>query len=270
MARCKGIDIPAGQRSIPADVLRSQFRRPREFIRRWNSATVTNGAVILTCAMVLVSGTIQLLDRQRAGHTQRSTRGFDGQALGVLSIDRTHVQGSATAAAVLIEVADFQCPFCASYANGTYRSIKEEFVDSGKLQYGFAHLPLANHAFARQAAEALECAGAQGQFWQMHDALFALSGQLATPHIERQAETLKLESKAFRSCLQGVMTVRVERTAAEIRALGVTSTPTFLLGQWRSDQSIAVIARMLGAPSKDSFRSALNDALERTTVSARK
>src|SRR5688572_30578910 len=86
-----------------------------------------------------------------------------------LSID-DHVAGPVTAAITLVSYCDFECPYC----RRAYRVIKRLQASlNGQLRYIFRHFPLIHkHPFAQQAAEAAEAAGAQGQFWAMHDLLF--------------------------------------------------------------------------------------------------
>jgi protein-disulfide isomerase len=83
-----------------------------------------------------------------------------------LSID-DHVAGPVTAAITLVSYCDFECPYC----RRAYRFIKRLQASlNGQLRYIFRHFPLIHkHPFAQQAAEAAEAAGAQGQFWAMHD-----------------------------------------------------------------------------------------------------
>jgi protein-disulfide isomerase len=238
---------------------------------RVNSGTIANAAVTLACLMILAVGTMQVMDRRASSTTpartpQRKPPGFEAVSPGILSIDKAHLQGASGIPTVLIEVSDFQCPFCVRYANDTYKSIKKEFVDSGKVQYALMHLPLPIHPLAQQASEAVECAGAQGQYWQMRDALFALAGQIGTKEIQRQADILKIQPGQFQSCLRGDMAEKIRRSVSELRAFGISSTPTFLLGERQADGAVSVSRRMLGAPPFDQFRAALQNALADTTA----
>src|SRR5687768_9487903 len=86
---------------------------------------------------------------------------------------RGAVRGSVTAKLILVEFTDFECPFCGRHASTVYRELQRRYVDTGELQYVFRHLPLEQiHPSARRAAEAAECAGDQGKFWELHDRFF--------------------------------------------------------------------------------------------------
>jgi len=72
----------------------------------------------------------------------------------------------------LVEFADFQCPFCGQYARDVEPMIRKAFVDTGVVRQVFVNLPLPNHPRALPASAAAACAGNQGKFWEMHDAMF--------------------------------------------------------------------------------------------------
>ena len=84
--------------------------------------------------------------------------------------ERDHVLGPRTAPLTLVEYGDFECPHCGQ----AHRVVKELLRRLGRqLRFVFRHFPFTMvHPHAQQAAEAAEAAGAQGQFWEMHDVLF--------------------------------------------------------------------------------------------------
>src|SRR3954470_10886025 len=86
--------------------------------------------------------------------------------------DLARIQGSPAAPVWVIEVSDFQCPYCKQWHDETYQTLKNEFVRTGKVRLAYVNFPLAQHQYAWPAAESAMCAGAQGKFWEMHDALF--------------------------------------------------------------------------------------------------
>src|SRR5688500_17464643 len=90
----------------------------------------------------------------------------------VVKADLARIQGSPTAPVWVIEVSDFQCPYCKQWHEQTYPKLRDEFVRTGKVRLAYINFPLAQHGNAQPAAEAAMCAGAQGKFWEMHDALF--------------------------------------------------------------------------------------------------
>ncbi|HKY21140.1 MAG TPA: DsbA family protein [Vicinamibacterales bacterium] len=179
-----------------------------------------------------------------------------------LKIDSAPVKGSRTAKVVLIEYSDFECPFCGRHAQTTYHEIQKHFVETGKVQYIFRHLPLEKlHPNARRASEVAECARVQGKFWEVHDRLFANQRALAISDLRSYAQAEKLELPRFESCLsKGESTERINADMAEAGRLGLTGTPAFLIGQLQTDGTVRVNQKIVGAQPFDVFKAAL-DAL---------
>src|SRR3989344_2866257 len=112
----------------------------------------------------------QPIEQFRAAIEQAKTK--PGEKIDLAPED--HVLGSDAAPVTIIEYSDFQCPFCRSFFDQTYGQLKKEYVDTGVIRFVYRHFPLAFHPAAQKSAEATECAGAQGKFWEMHDAIFTL------------------------------------------------------------------------------------------------
>lgn len=111
-----------------------------------------------------------------------------------------HIRGSKDAKITMVEFSDFQCPFCKEIKPTLDRLLNKY---SGQIRLVYKHFPLDSiHPFARKAAEASECAGEQGKFWEYHDALFALQKQGFSIEVFSQiAADLKLNTNQFNDCL---------------------------------------------------------------------
>lgn len=146
--------------------------------------------------------------------------------------DTDHVLGSASAPVTVVVYSDFECSYCARHAP-TIEQIFEAYDE--QVRVVFRHFPLSFHANAQKAAEASECAGAQGKFWEMHDELFALSeaSALNTDTITSAAARIGIDQGAFSECFDGgVYAQYVQDQFAEGVQLGVQGTPaTFVNGQ---------------------------------------
>lgn len=150
----------------------------------------------------------------------------------------------------LVEFSDFQCPYCARHAADVLPRVMSDLVDTGRLTYVMVHYPLdAIHPLARGAAEAAECAGHQGRFWEMHDRLFALSPKLEQANLETAASSVGLDSDVFEKCMTGEAAEKVSSDVAEGSRLGVTGTPSFFLGTVGGDGSIELEAKVVGGVS---------------------
>jgi len=120
---------------------------------------------------------------------------------------------------------------------------------------------LAAHSFALKAAEAVECAGEQSNYWQMHDAFFDHPDQLTTAGVGLRARSLGLDIAAFDDCVNRRIESTVLADLAEGRRLGVRATPTFLLGISRLDGTLNIVNRIEGAQPYAVFERAIQDAL---------
>ena len=69
----------------------------------------------------------------------------------------------------LIEYLDFECEACGAY-DPVVKKLQNEF--SNDLLVVIRYFPLPGHKNSMTAALAVEAAGRQGKFWEMHDALF--------------------------------------------------------------------------------------------------
>jgi protein-disulfide isomerase len=171
--------------------------------------------------------------------------------------------GSPAAEVAIVEYSDFQCPFCGRHARDVFPIIKRELIDTGQVRYVYRHLPIENiHPLALRAGEAAECARAPGQFWAMHDRLFANQEALAESDLIASAKILGLEQSAFTSCLSGgVMTARVKRDQAEARRIGIAATPSLLVGRLAPDGGVQVRLKITGAQPFPTIRAAVQRIL---------
>jgi protein-disulfide isomerase len=128
-------------------------------------------------------------------------------------------------ATVVIEYADFECPYCA---------VLSERLATRTLRRVFRHFPVrSSHPRAWAAACAAEAAGAQGRFWEMHDSLFADQARLEDPHLWDRARGLGLDLARFDADRRSeAVLARVRRDFESGVRAGVVITPTlFSSGQ---------------------------------------
>ncbi len=123
------------------------------------------------------------------------------------------------------------------------------------------------HKKAFKAAEAAHCAGAQDQFWEMHDRLFAKGTRLGPEQFDSLAQQLGLDRSRFESCMkEDRFAPAVRESLALARGAGVTSTPTFLLGYTNSkSDSIKVVQSIRGAQKYSSFKRAIDSLLKKAS-----
>jgi protein-disulfide isomerase len=153
-----------------------------------------------------------------------------------------HQRGPADAP-VVIEYADFECPYCAAVSWDLAQL---------RLRRVFRHFPVrSSHPRAWPAACAAEAAALQGKFWEMHDALFADQGRLEDPHLWDRATQLGLDLAQFERDRRGdAVRARVRRDFESGVRGGIVTTPTLIVGAVRYAGRIEprVLASLGAAP----------------------
>jgi protein-disulfide isomerase len=180
----------------------------------------------------------------------------------VVDLGDAPFKGDASAKLTIVEVSDYQCPFCGRYFRDTYPQLETEYIKTGKVKSVFINLPLeAIHKSAFGAAKAARCAGEQGKYWEMHDRLFATQKELEpwTPH----AQAVGLDVPAFDACVASDKhDAAIRRDVAEAQKLGITGTPAFLIGRTDPKSSkLTILAAIRGARPFADFKTELDKLL---------
>ncbi len=150
--------------------------------------------------------------------------------------DAARIQGSASAPIWVVEVSDFQCPFCKTWHDSVYDAFRREFVTPGTVRFAYINYPLPTHANAMPAAEAAMCAGVQGKFWEMHDGLFERQHDWAhVPNavaiFDTVARSKGIDVAAMRQCIEsGAIRALITADVDRAQETGVQGTPSFLIG----------------------------------------
>lgn len=172
--------------------------------------------------------------------------------------DSARIMGDSGAKVWLVIASDFQCPWCKRWHQETAPAVKKEYVETGKIRIAYLQYPLNGHQHAMPAAEASMCAGAQGKFWEYHDRLFATQDQWtplpdASAFYQNLAQEVGLDTAAWQQCMaDDVMLPMIAADQQRAQAAGVSSTPSFFVGNQRID----------GAETIDVFRKVLDPAVE--------
>jgi protein-disulfide isomerase len=180
----------------------------------------------------------------------------------VLDLGKNPTVGSPAAKVTLVEFTDYQCPYCSQYARDTYKQIKSQYIDTGKVRYTVMDQPLDFHKLAFKAAEATHCAGDQGKFWEMHDRLFEQQRTLEpwTAH----AEAVGIDVAKFTACLDGGQHAEaIRKDMAEGQKVGARGTPSFFLAETNAQDPTKVtgISLLPGAAPFDRFKTDIEQAL---------
>lgn len=147
----------------------------------------------------------------------------------------SRAKGEKGASVTVMEISDFQCPFCGQFAREVYPRIDSAYVKTGKVQWVFVNLPLPNHANSWLAAEAALCTGGSGgSFWAMHDRLFHDQAEWSglpdpSAQFRRYAQDAGASPAAFDACVAGDRTARLVLQDVMWAAGKISGTPGFVI-----------------------------------------
>ncbi|MEW6636331.1 MAG: thioredoxin domain-containing protein [Actinomycetota bacterium] len=142
--------------------------------------------------------------------------------------------GSEDAPVVMVEYADYQCPYCGRFAREVEPELVERYVEDGTLRIEWRDFPYLGQESVN-AALAARAAQAQGKFWEYHRLLFENqggqnSGGFSDERLIELAGEADLDVERFREDLQsGRYEEVVARDFAEGQARGVSGTPAFIV-----------------------------------------
>lgn len=175
----------------------------------------------------------------------------NGTQLNLPDDRRDHVQGATDAPILLLEYGDYECPFCGE-VQPIVREIQRRLGDD--LCFAFRHFPLTNvHPHAEHAAEAAEAAGKQGNFWAMHETLFANQQALDDESLAEYAAALGLDDeRLINEVISGAYAERIREDFKNGVRAGVNGTPCFFINGQRYDGSRA-LEPFLAALSRPAF-----------------
>ena len=155
-----------------------------------------------------------------------------------------HVFGKVGSKVTLIEYGDYQCPEC-SNVNPDIIAITEQYKN--QLQFVFRNFPLTTlHANAKAAAAAVEAAGLQGKYWEMHAKVYAgqtnwenLSGTARTDFFANYASELGLDTAKFKTDMASMsVSDKIDYDSALGKKAELDATPTFYLDGVKLDPTV--------------------------------
>lgn len=144
--------------------------------------------------------------------------------------DDGRIRGRVDAPVTLIEYSDFTCGYCLKFFRDTWPVLQAKYVETGKLRFVYRDYPRADRGVGVEAAVAARCAGAQGQYWAMHDRLFGEGGRLDSGAFRSYAKAIGLDQVAFAQCFDERRYLEsVFQDRQEANRWGFHGTPGFIL-----------------------------------------
>lgn len=155
-----------------------------------------------------------------------------------------YAKGSDSAPILVHEYADYTCPVCGRFAVLTFPDIEARLIQTGKIRWRFHDRPLGTvgeHEFSYIAAHAAACADEQGRFWEMEFQLFNNQsvwawrpGHSPEGAFRDYARALGLDLARYDDCMKtGRYRARIQAEEQAAEAMGISSTPTFIIGTLR-------------------------------------
>ncbi|MEU9621881.1 MULTISPECIES: DsbA family protein [unclassified Streptomyces] len=162
---------------------------------------------------------------------------------------------STPAAPVVLDLwCELQCPDCHQALTDVH-ALRARYGD--RLEVRLRHFPLEKHKHAYAAAQAAEEAAVQGKGWPYTEAVLARTddlGRTGEPLLIEVARELGLDAEEMDTALiDGRHLLIVDADQAEGKAIGVTGTPTYVIGDERLD----------GGRSQDGLRARIEEIVDR-------
>jgi protein-disulfide isomerase len=207
--------------------------------------------------------------------TKRDTGQPVIKAPDTMSVDGEPFRGEATAQVAIIEYGDIECPFCRHFKQSVYPQIFDEYIKTGKARFYYRDMPLPFHEHAMPAARAEHCAGEQGKFWEMHDALFTEKPEAIGPGpggrdrtlsqeaIDQRAGALGINSAQLDACMASTRFADlIQHNTEEAAKMNIEGTPTFLIGKIGPNGNIVKVSKpVIGAQPFGAFKAVIDPLL---------
>ena len=233
-----------------------QDDRPRPKLRSGRLARLGIGAlaVVVVLATGIAIGRASVGVSGSAASASPSAGSSSSGASWLLGLPTEGMRiGRADAKVVLTYWADYQCPFCARFAQSVLPQLASRIAD------GTLAIEHRDYAFLGEesiaAAVAVRCAGRDGRYWPMHDGVYAAQqgenqGAFVRQRLEQIAASVGIDATSFAACLdeRPVLVDVLADTADGIRS-GVASTPTIDVNGTRflGVSDVAALLRVIDA-----------------------
>jgi protein-disulfide isomerase len=202
---------------------------------------------------------------ERQGQSQPSQRPGIPKTASIKIDKEPTMLGAADAPVTVVEITDYQCPFCKRFVQTTFPTLKRDYIDTGKLRWIVRDMPLSFHQNANKAAEAAHCAGDQGKYWEMRDILFRNNSNLGADKLPGYAREVDLDVDAFDACLSSNRhQARIDQSSQDAAQIGVTGTPSFVIGTSGGDTVSGKL--IIGAQPTAVFTAEIQRLLEQGTA----
>lgn len=213
------------QQSIPREE-----PEPRTAHRRFLRAAILIGGLFLSGGMSAGSCNLVLPWGNSATSGSRTV----GTVMPVI-LASDHFVGDANAPVTVVQYESYESIDCGRFARSEFPTIKQTYIDTGKVRWVYRQFPETSQTRAKPAAYAAECAGDQDKFFEYRDLVYQTTDStgntiLTDDQLKKNADTLGLNRTTFDPCFTGNGKVsRIQQDINSGTALGVTTAPSFVV-----------------------------------------
>lgn len=202
----------------------------------FNRNKVLIGIIIIT-AVLLVGGVFLFTkngeNTNQTGKTVNMALLIPQNAVATSGFENgVYLPATPSATVTLVEFGDYECPACGVYSP----FVKKLLTDfSGKITYVFRNYPLPRHKNAPISSYAVEAAGLQGKYWEMHEKMFASQNDWSSLPDPKEvfasyAKDLGLDINKFTADINSsAVKDKVQNDLNDGNTIGLIETPTFYL-----------------------------------------
>lgn len=186
----------------------------------------------------------------------RKTQQGAGSTIRHMDIDGRPTLGAEDAQLVIVEIASFECPYCRRHWLNTMPTLRQRYIETGKLRYVFVDVVIdPRHQHAQAVAEAAHCANEQGRYAAFRDRIYRQQKAIAAEFLETHAQAVGLDLPRFRLCMtSGRHKKQVEGDTAMSRRLRVRGTPSFFWARTEPNRTdVRLVRRVSGARPIEHF-----------------
>ncbi|HVY26229.1 MAG TPA: thioredoxin domain-containing protein [Polyangiaceae bacterium] len=168
-------------------------------------------------------------DISAEGSTASGSAVPDQSAASVPVTSKDPQWGKATAPVTIVEISDFQCPFC-SRVEPTIEQIRQKYGPD-KVRIVWKNNPLPFHKNARpthEAAMTVFALGGNDAFWKFHKSAFSNQQALSDENYEKWAKEAGVDVAKFKAAYAAKKyAAKVDEDLAMAKKVGASGTPAF-------------------------------------------
>lgn len=221
----------------PHRVMLAQVKQAGKFFNGWTGLFAFAMGVALIAGSAWTSAEIdRRIDTERADGPEIAEQ----EAPTVDPSEYRHpdapAKGPENAPVHISKFSNFPCPHCGRLA-AALDQLHDAQGDRVRIEYRY--FPLPNQQHGHLTARAAYCAGEQGEFWAMHDRLFAHAPQHGPDAVRQYAGQIGVDEAQFQQCLESDRArERVDEDVAAGNDLDIRGTPVFFLNGQRFEGAV--------------------------------